>query len=288
MVQQAFAHIEDVTSSVKIAGSAFGLCAGDSGGGAIANVRSPGGLPPILRVVGVASSGTERGCTVQPGYFIDATTFVSWMESESRLKLTPCFNDRLEWDPSPDCVEWALGDSNNLCGATRRFASSCGLPASAPEPTAPPAVWFVHPAVGERYVMATYAGGAAIPVVIGATSPAGVREVTVAVFDGTGTRVAGDTSQWEPYRFPTATLEAGAWRIRAEAEDFLGQVSSDEIAISIVSRVDTTDHEPPRWALVLSACILLLVGACMTWRNRRAGGKLLERRDADGQSDGRR
>jgi len=228
------------------------------------------GQVAALRVVGIASYGTVKDCTEQAGVFVDPNRFVDWMESESKLNLVPCFSRLFEWNQNPDCVEWTVGETGDLCGATKRFANSCGLPASMPEPAAPPSVWFAHPTPPELSV-ATAAGQAAvISVEVGATSPVGVREVKVDIFDSTGKLVAGDTSQWEPYDFPAATLVAGKWRIRAEAQDFLGQVSSQEMVLFVGSRAESSGCPSTKSQSASSdKSLLFAFGAVVVLRRRR-------------------
>jgi Trypsin len=233
-LSEATATIATVGSLIVVDGSAFGLCSGDSGGGAVADLQVLAGGMRSRRLVGISSSGTSEACIPQSGNFADPSRFVTWINTTSGLNVSPCFDSKQEWAPSPDCVEWTTDEIGDLCGATKMPTSSCGAPAIQPVAALPPVVRFVHPADGAGLVSVNRSTGLGdVPIVISASSTIGIREVRVAILDDTGTRVAGDTSQWAPYQFPDAELTTGRWTIEADVEDFLGQVSTETVGVEV-------------------------------------------------------
>jgi hypothetical protein len=77
-------------------------CRGDSGGPVFAERREPDGGRQ-RRLVGVTSVGTDPVCGRGIGHYINLTRKVDWLEEDSQLDVTPCF-DHGAWSPTAECL----------------------------------------------------------------------------------------------------------------------------------------------------------------------------------------
>jgi Trypsin len=94
--------ISQIGEELVLAPGSADTCLGDSGGPVFVERREPSGGRQ-RRLVGVTSAGTEDTCGRGIGHYVNITRKIDWLEENSQLDLTPCF-DRGQWLPTPDCI----------------------------------------------------------------------------------------------------------------------------------------------------------------------------------------
>ena len=118
---------------LEIAAAGTGTCDGDSGGPAL--IRTPqrsGGS--VWRVAGIHSSGSTTGaesCGEGRSYFVDLAEYVPWIEQESGVDVTPCFDASGSWAPTADCgSRFTVSESEEECDHDIEFGfdATCGDP----------------------------------------------------------------------------------------------------------------------------------------------------------------
>lgn len=132
-------RIDEEAGKVSIggagAGKGKGSCFGDSGGPLF--IRLPKSIDPeqSWRVFGVTSYGdAEPQCDGQAWYgMMHDSQAVPWIEKESGIDITPCFDVDGTWNPTKDCGRFPLdpgadGSWDDACqgGATGNMSSTCG------------------------------------------------------------------------------------------------------------------------------------------------------------------
>lgn len=132
-------RIDEEAGKVSIggagAGKGKGSCFGDSGGPLF--IRLPKSMDPeqSWRVFGVTSYGdSEPQCDGQAWYgMMHDTQAVPWIEKESGIDITPCFDVDGTWNPTKDCGRFPLdpgadGSWDNACqgGEVSKMSSTCG------------------------------------------------------------------------------------------------------------------------------------------------------------------
>lgn len=78
-----------------------GSCYGDSGGPAYVNLKDKFGNDAGWRVFGVTSSGPS-GCPGPANYGM-IHKFIEFVEKDSKIEITPCFDAAGKWDPNKEC-----------------------------------------------------------------------------------------------------------------------------------------------------------------------------------------
>lgn len=141
--------VDFAANDLLILGDDTGACFGDSGGPAF--VQLPNGE---WRVIGAASTlhpntpylPGDNVCTYGTVYELGFTE-AGWIEGTSGVDITPCHDSNGDWNPGPDCRDFALqpwlgdGTWNAGCpnGGTTGWVSTCGPPfMDEPEPPIPP------------------------------------------------------------------------------------------------------------------------------------------------------
>lgn len=132
-------RIDEEAGKVSIGGAGEGKgkgsCYGDSGGPLF--IRLPKSIDPeqSWRVFGVTSYGdSEPQCDGQAWYgMLHDSQAVPWIEKESGIDITPCFDVDGTWNPTKDCGRFPLdpgadGSWDNACqgGALGKMSSTCG------------------------------------------------------------------------------------------------------------------------------------------------------------------
>lgn len=94
--------ISDIGDELFLAPGSADTCLGDSGGPVFVERReSSGGRQ--RRLVGVTSAGTDDICGRGIGHYVNLTRKLDWLEEDSQLDVTPCFNHG-QWLPTPECI----------------------------------------------------------------------------------------------------------------------------------------------------------------------------------------
>lgn len=107
-------------------------CSGDSGGPLLMRMEDD-----TWRVIGVASI-IQGNCSGSSSYNVYSLTApgVEWIEKESGVDITPCFDPDGTWNPTKDCGKFYMGDHEghgsweNSCEGTpvSGYSSTCGDP----------------------------------------------------------------------------------------------------------------------------------------------------------------
>lgn len=132
-------RIDDESGKVSIGGAGEGKgkgsCYGDSGGPLF--LRLPKSIDPeqSWRVFGVTSYGdSEPQCDGQAWYgMMHDSQAVPWIEKESGIDITPCFDVDGTWNPTKECGKFPLDPGaerswDNACqgGELSKMSSTCG------------------------------------------------------------------------------------------------------------------------------------------------------------------
>lgn len=120
-------------TTLSTAPSKIVSCAGDSGGPLLMRMEDK-----TWRVIGVASTINGGGCSGSSSYNSYSLTApgVAWVEKESGVDITPCFDPDGTWNPTKDCGKFYMGDHEGHgtwkdgCKGTpvSGFSSTCGDP----------------------------------------------------------------------------------------------------------------------------------------------------------------
>lgn len=198
----------------------FGYCQGDSGGPAFVKFPDPFNTWHVLSIVSVGICGGNGTHSLLPGA-------VPWIESDSGIDITPCF-DGEDWAPTPQCSEFYAGDEtghgswSDWCEGTPAGGShaTCGKPFDdEPDDTAP-TVTITSPPNGMVYDDAP----AMVDLKMEANDDGwGVRAVWLEI---NGDAQPEDTSP--PYEFLGIPFNKGGYTMYAFAEDWAGNVGESE------------------------------------------------------------
>lgn len=113
-----------------------GSCYGDSGGPAYVNLKDKFGKNAGWRVFGVTSSGPS-GCPGPANYGM-IHKFIAFVEKDTKIDVTPCFDAEGNWDPNEQCKAAPLNPRQSqgswleqTCehGPKGGWISTCGDPA---------------------------------------------------------------------------------------------------------------------------------------------------------------
>jgi hypothetical protein len=94
-------RVDDRHREFSVAASGIGTCEGDSGGPAYVT-RDDG----TLAVAGVLSGASGPGCVENISFYTDLTKYLSWLEAETGLDVTRCFEyAENSWRVEEGCAE---------------------------------------------------------------------------------------------------------------------------------------------------------------------------------------
>lgn len=225
-------------------GGGEGTCPGDSGGPAFIRVPGTAGGDDSWRMIAIQSTqpvedgnGDPIECGTEPNNTAVISQGVEFIESESGVDITPCFDSAGAWEPDFSCqgfpIEpgtgggtWAMGCETGPLGG---FSAACGVAFDVGNPDeAAPSVLIVDPpgTVIEPWE------GTSIPIHVLAEANDGdgwgIASVDLVIYDaatGDELGVFNDLDaayEWEP-EFPK-----GAFQIRAIGYDNAGFVTETE------------------------------------------------------------
>lgn len=246
-----FAGANGWPTQLSEGGNGEGTCPGDSGGPSFIRVPAADGGEDSWRMVAIQSTqpledgeGNEIECGDAPNNTAVIAQGLEFIESESGIDVTPCFDPAGGWDPSFECQgfpidpgagggTWAMGcEPGPLSG----FSSACGVAFDVGNPDASaPLVAIVDPAADASL---PYEGSAVVVHVVAEADDgpngwgiAGVDLVILSVDDDSELGRFADAEppwSWDP-EFPQ-----GSFRIRAVATDNAGlEASSQDVRIDI-------------------------------------------------------
>ncbi len=216
------------------------VCSGDSGGPAF--IRYPDGS---WHAFGIASTVTG-GCG---GYGTHSLIpgAVEWVEANSGIDVTPCFDDAGEWDAGPQCgyqysgepgVGYGSWSGRPWCEGTPflDWSSTCG-DSFISKDNAPPTVAITAPADGTTYDGAP----AMVDIQIDANDDSGyLKGVGLTI---NGEIQVGAVDDDAPWGFEAA-FPKGQYVITALAEDYAGNiVESEPIGIGVGEEAPDPDPE---------------------------------------------
>jgi hypothetical protein len=206
----------DVGTELTVAGEDFGTCPGDSGGPVV--IRLPDGHG--LRIAGILSSTDEgAGCEQNRSYYTRLDAVIGWIEQETELDLSPCFDREGTWAPTPQC--FAIEDAQ-ACRPQENLAASCGAPFSGgSDAEAPSIALTVGPAPHLVTAEASDRGW-------------GVREVSFEVY-GENERLLLRSDGMPPYELDFASIVEDARRIVATVRDLADHTAKAEVRLETAS-----------------------------------------------------
>jgi MYXO-CTERM domain-containing protein len=223
--------------AIELGGGGVGNCMGDSGGPALVKLSDG-----TWRTAGISS--TTTGACGGLGTYGRTDATVTWVEENSGVDVTPCFEQDGTWSPTQECGGFyaaTAGDgygtwSNGCQGTPAGDASAmCGAPFNSEPDEDPPSVTITSPEDGTRYDD--------VPATIDITVDAddgdgwGIREVDLEI---DGEVQATDTAA--PWAFEGVIFPEGQWTLRAVATDKADNVAdSDAVGIGV-----GVDPPPPQ------------------------------------------
>lgn len=222
-------------------------CQGDSGGPLLVKMKDD-----TWRTIGVASTiSGSCGSPTASNVYAWAPAAVAWLEKESGVDVTPCFDPDGSWNPTKECGSFYKGDHkghgtwadgckgtpvsgySSLCGPA--FDGSEGGSEGGSEDDAEdddsgekdkgaPEVEILAPKDGQAF-----APGKTIKVKVEATDDDKIASVEI-LLDGKSV----DTQKEEPYHFELEDLEAGSYTLVAIATDKKKNTAkSDKISFTV-------------------------------------------------------
>jgi V8-like Glu-specific endopeptidase len=223
---------------VFIGGNGLDSCSGDSGGPVYVQIDDGS-----WRVFGITSYGGQCG---SGGVYGNMATNLAWVEQQSGLDVTPCFDSQGNWTPNPTCGSFPIdpGSGNGTswqqgCGGgpVSGFAATCGSPFSAEEDDEPPSVTITAPTDGATY-MTGGAGTVAVTVDATASDNVGLQKLSLVV---NGDPVPNSDDFSAPFSW-NLEFPPGSWTIEAVALDYSdNQDTSNAVTIG----VDQAPEPPP-------------------------------------------
>jgi hypothetical protein len=233
-------YINSVTEGmVDMGGNGQTACPGDSGGPAFIQVGDG-----TWRAFGIASTMTG-GCGPGTNQHSRMDGAVGWIESESGVDVTPCFEPDGTWVPGPDCGQFIAsgpeghGSWGSWCDGTPVGGPSatCGPPYNSEPDDDPPYVVITTPSDGDYFEFTGDLVDVPIEVEADDGEGWGVKAVTLQI----NGQDLGVESTIPPHSFDTRFPE-GLHEIVASAEDHAGNVGeSDTVRIGVGVEVPPPD-----------------------------------------------
>jgi len=235
--QSADALIAELGDEIEVGAPGVGTCEGDSGGPAFLRL---GGSEP-WRILGVFSSRKGEDCTPGAAWLTDVGRWLRWLEDASGVDVSPCYDERGAWQPTPRCrVGPSAPERSDSCTTdpVEEYATVCGAPF---EPGSgddqAPIVRILAPSPSVRMSKVR-----SIDVVVEASDRGwGVEHVQLGIACDAGT-VFDAVDEVPPYRFSNVPIGDERCTIKAVASDFAGQSSEATIVIDpVVEKAPSSD-----------------------------------------------
>ncbi|MEM6295020.1 MAG: trypsin-like serine protease [Myxococcota bacterium] len=197
---------------------ADGPCQGDSGGPLMVELSDGS-----WRNLGMLSSGSGDCGTPVPSNYMQTPFFLEWIEENSGIDISPCYDDEGLWNPTELCGNYATDPLDNTVSwnagcqqATTGPASTCGPSyLDAPDVDAPE-VRIASPANQTPFD----GSSASVQIQIDVEDAYPIKEVRLFVNGEEAGRVAG------PDFVVEADFPQGQYTLSATAEDWSGNVGS--------------------------------------------------------------
>ena len=223
---------------IFIGGNGLDSCSGDSGGPVYVRVDDGS-----WRVFGITSYGGQCG---SGGVYGNMATNLAWVEQQSGIDVTPCFDAQGNWTPNPSCGGFPLDPGSGAgttwqqgCGGggVSGFSATCGQPFSSEADDEPPTVTITAPTDGSTYMTG---GGDVVQVAINvdANDNVGLQVVSLVI---NGDPVPNSDDMVAPFTW-NLDFPQGSWTIEAVARDYSqNQATSDPVTVG----VDQEPEPPP-------------------------------------------
>lgn len=211
-------------------------CPGDSGGPLMVRMEDKS-----WRTIGILSTYNGRCGAGGVNWYADAHTAIKWIEKDSGVDITPCFDSDGKWEPGPDCGGFYAGEGgspkgnwSNKCEGTEVSGRSttCGEQEGAKDEE-PPKVSIESPDSGDNFN-----SGHTVTVKVKASDDQGVESVELFV-DGDSI----STLKKEPYEWELDKLEDGEHELKVVAKDKAGNEGKSKVVEISIGDEDDDDDE---------------------------------------------
>jgi len=210
---------EDNEAGAQGAGEGV-LCGGDSGSGSF--VR---GLDGSWRMFAVNVAVAGNPCVDGTSVMGLVSKVVPWIETQTGIDVTPCYDAEGNWDPDERCGGVPLdpgtgGGTWPMCefGALSGPLSTCGIPHDG-EDLAAPTVTIVDPVDGDVLPLAGETASLQIAFDVDDGDGFGVAQTMLRI---DGADIAGTEDDWPPFEVPGIELPGGTFVLDVVATDWAG------------------------------------------------------------------
>ena len=199
------------------------LCGGDSGSGSF--VRGLDGSWRLFTVnVAVSGDPCDEGTSVMG----IVAGVVPWIEMQTGLDVTPCYDADGNWDPDDRCGEVPLdpatgGGAWPACelGALSGPLSTCGVPYEG-EDLAAPDVTIVDPVDGQVFALDGESTSIEVVFEVDDGDGFGVAQTRLRI---DGADIEGTEDDWVPFEVPGLEFPEGEFTLEIVATDWAGNES---------------------------------------------------------------
>ena len=207
---------------------------GDSGGPAFVQMDDGS-----WRAFGITSGALEEPIAGGPGVWVNMAYTVAWVESESGVDITPCFDQDGSWNPTPECGGFAMDPTTvaswaDACEGQQvsGYAQTCGDGWDILNDEVAPVITITTPVDGDDF----FGEPALIDVNLEATDDlSGVARLWLSI----NGEAQAPVEAVAPYVIEQVPVPAGEHTLVAFAEDFAGNVGvSPAIAFAVAAGED--------------------------------------------------
>jgi hypothetical protein len=142
-LREAVATIDAIGEEIEVSGPDVGTCSGDSGGPAFVKM----GSEREWRIAGILSSGPIGECGPGISYYTRLSSFVPWIEEQSKCDVSPCHTAEGKLTSSERCDIASLEQYRTPCrrpdsvNGENAGGGGCGLTPRGMPPIGMPASW---------------------------------------------------------------------------------------------------------------------------------------------------